>query len=151
MEYKDLCQKAQKHIKNIYFKINWLEKVRKLLLVFFGCGFGGIARYLVANASYFFLSKEFPYGTIIVNISGSLAMGILYELFLGKYSAMGPELRALFLIGFLGGYTTFSSFSLETINLLENGKIFAATINVVASVITCLLAAWVGVLIGRQL
>lgn len=128
-----------------------VTKLLKIFLVFFGCGFGGLARYGVANASYFFLSKDFPYGTLFVNVSGSLVMGILYELFLGKFSSFGPELRALLLVGFLGGYTTFSSFSIETINLIENGKVLAASFNILCSVFLCILAAWIGVIIGRQI
>lgn len=121
------------------------------MLVFLGCGFGGLLRYGISNFAYAFISKLFPYGTLIVNVSGSLLMGILFQLLLGRFSAIGPELRALLLVGFLGGYTTFSSFSMETINLLEGGAVVSAITYILLSVILCLLATWVGVVIGKQI
>ncbi len=121
------------------------------LLIFFGAGLGGICRYWVSNATYLLANKSFPYGTLVVNISGSFLMGLLFALILGRFNGLGPQLRALLLIGFLGGYTTFSSFSIETLNLFESGAWLAATLNVAMSIFFCIFATWAGVLIGREL
>src|SRR3569832_2984781 len=97
-----------------------------------------------------FTSRNFPYGTLLINVSGSLIMGLLYVL-LGERLALSPEWRAAILIGMLGGYTTFSSFSIETLLLFEQGEQFKAMMNVLLSVSLCLLAVWLGVVAGRRL
>jgi CrcB protein len=121
------------------------------VLIFFGAGLGGILRYWVSNGVYLLLGRQFPYGTLIVNISGCFLMGLLFILILERFNGVGPALRALLLIGFLGGYTTFSSFSIETINLIESGKWLSAIMNIVFSTFLCLIAAWAGVIGGRNL
>lgn len=121
-----------------------------IFLIFTGCGLGGVSRYGVANGIYAFMGRDFPYGTLVVNVSGSLIMGILFALFTERVADMGPALRSFFLIGFLGGYTTFSSFSIETILLIENGNILSALLNILFSVTLCLGAAWIGFIVGRQ-
>jgi CrcB protein len=120
------------------------------LLIFLGAGIGGVFRYWVSNATYFFLDRQFPYGTLIVNVSGSFLMGFLFILIHQKFGNLNIQLRALLLIGLLGGYTTFSSFSIETFTLLENGQYLSAMINILSSIILCLLAAWIGVIAGRS-
>jgi CrcB protein len=85
------------------------------------------------------------------NVTGSFLAGLLFVLLLEKSAVFAGELRALLLIGFLGGFTTFSSFSIETLNLLENGELFLALSNILLSVLFCLVAAWLGVLLGRSL
>ena len=77
-------------------------------------------------------------------------MGLLYVLLVDKL-AIGPQWRAAILVGFLGAFTTFSTFSMETLNLLEAGEIFKALLNVLLSVSLCLLATWFGVLVGRTI
>ena len=121
------------------------------LLIFLGAGFGGVSRYWVSNITYGFLGRQFPYGTLIVNVSGCFLMGLLFVLTLERFNSMGAPLRALLLIGLLGGYTTFSSFSIETVNLFENGAYLSAALNILCSVILCIAATWLGVLGGRQL
>ncbi|MCL5070176.1 MAG: fluoride efflux transporter CrcB [Actinobacteria bacterium] len=91
------------------------------LLIFLGAGFGGIFRYWISNGIYFCFGRQFPYGTLVVNASGSFLMGLFFILILERFDGIGPQLRSLLLIGFLGGYTTFSSFSIETLNLVESG------------------------------
>lgn len=76
-------------------------------------------------------------------------MGLLFELFLERF-ASGGVLRAAVLIGFLGGYTTFSAFSIETLNLVEQGALAKAAINVAGSIILCIGATWIGIILGRQ-
>lgn len=78
-------------------------------------------------------------------------MGFLFVIIFDRFSEMSQQLRALLLIGFLGGYTTFSSFSIETLNLIESGEILKASFNVLFSIILCLSATWFGLLLGRQL
>lgn len=122
-----------------------------LLLIFIGAGLGGVCRYAVSNATYLFLNTNFPYGTLIVNVSGCFIMGILFVFILDRLNEAAPQLRALLLVGFLGGYTTFSSFSIETISLLENAEYMKAFLNIFLSTTLCLIAAWAGVIIGRQI
>lgn len=121
------------------------------LLIFFGAGFGGVCRYWISNGTYWILGRQFPYGTLVVNASGSLLMGFLFTLFIDRLDGFAPQLRSLLLIGFLGGYTTFSSFSIETLNLFESGAWGAAIINIFFSVTLCLVLTWLGALGGRQL
>lgn len=120
-------------------------------LIFIGAGLGGVLRYGVSIGIYNLFNKNFPYGTLVVNISGSFLMGFLFVLTLERFQSIAPQLRALLLIGFLGGYTTFSSFSIETINLMENANWFPAIVNILLSTILCLMAAWLGVILGRNL
>lgn len=121
-----------------------------LLFIFIGAGLGGVLRYWITSASYAVLGREFPYGTLIVNISGCFFMGLVFILLMERVHSMAPALRALLLIGFLGGFTTFSSFSIETLNLFENGELLAAFTNICLSIILCLSATWIGVTLGRQ-
>jgi CrcB protein len=121
------------------------------LLIFLGAGTGGIFRYWISNIIHAFLGRQFPYGTMIVNISGCFLMGLLFVLTIERFDGFGPPLRSLLLIGFLGGYTTFSSFSIETLNLLESGAYLSASLNILLSVILCIAATWLGVMGGRQL
>ncbi|WP_342227691.1 fluoride efflux transporter CrcB [Rickettsiella endosymbiont of Rhagonycha lignosa] len=120
-------------------------------LIFIGAGLGGVLRYGVSTGIYNLFNKNFPYGTLVVNVSGSFLMGFLFVIILERFQSIAPQLRALLLIGFLGGYTTFSSFSIETINLMENANWFPAIVNILLSTILCLMAAWTGVILGRNL
>lgn len=122
-----------------------------ITLIFIGAGLGGVLRYGVSSGVYHLVNKNFPYGTLVVNISGSFLMGFLFILTLERFQNIAPQLRAFLLIGFLGGYTTFSSFSIETINLIENASWFPAILNILLSTILCLIAAWIGVILGRNL
>jgi CrcB protein len=115
-----------------------------------GGAIGALMRYWVSTAIYAWLGRGFPWGTLGVNLLGSFAMGILYILLLERLSS-APEMRAFLLIGFLGAFTTFSTFSIETLNLLENAQIGKALINAAGSVVICIAAAWLGVVLGRQL
>ena len=106
-------------------------------------------RYVVSNGVHMLAGRAFPYGTLTVNVVGSLLMGILYILFVERLS-LAAEWRAVLLIGFLGAFTTFSTFSIETYNLIENGEMLKAFLNILVSVTVCLLATWIGVVIGRE-
>jgi CrcB protein len=122
----------------------------QILFIAVGGAIGAVLRYLGSTAVYAWLGRGFPYGTLFVNVLGSLIMGVLAILLIERIST-GPELRALLLIGLLGSFTTFSTFSIETLNLIEQGGLIKAGLNILLSVILCLAAAWVGTLLGRQL
>ena len=122
----------------------------QLLAVAAGGALGALLRYGVSLGVHGLLGRGFPYGTLTVNVTGSLAMGVLYVLLLER-SALAPEWRMALLVGLLGAFTTFSSFAIETLLLVEEGAHFRALANVVASVVTCLVACWAGLWIGRSL
>ena len=107
-------------------------------------------RYGASLGVYSLLGRGFPYGTLFVNVTGSLLMGVLSIVMLERFN-VGPEWRAAILVGLLGSFTTFSTFSLETLNLLEQGDVMRAMVNIALSVIVCLAAVWLGIIIGRQL
>lgn len=114
-----------------------------------GGALGALLRYWVSISVHALLGRGFPYGTLVVNVMGSLLMGYLFVLLLERLAVDGMW-RAAILIGLLGGFTTFSTFSVETINLLEQGAVARALLNILLSVTLCVAAAWLGVLWGRQ-
>ncbi len=114
-----------------------------------GGAIGALLRYWLANAVYALTGRGFPYGTLVVNVLGCLLMGMLMVLFVERLS-LAAEWRAAVLVGLLGAFTTFSTFSMETIALLEQGRWTAAAANTVASVVACIAATWLGVTLGRQ-
>jgi CrcB protein len=124
--------------------------VTQLLAIAVGGALGALLRYGMSLGVHGLLGRGFPYGTLTVNVTGSLAMGVLYVLLLER-SALGPEWRLALLVGLLGSFTTFSSFAIETLVLVEEGAPWRALANVLASVFTCLVACWAGLWIGRSL
>jgi CrcB protein len=115
-----------------------------------GGALGALLRYWTSLAVHSKLGAGFPYGTLTVNVIGSLLMGFLYIWFVERL-AMGPIIRGFLFIGVLGAFTTFSTFSLETLNLIESGQLGKAVLNIVISVIVCVTAAGLGVLAARQI
>ena len=115
-----------------------------------GGAIGALMRFYASTGIYAWLGRGFPYGTLFVNIAGSIAMGFLYIVFLERLQ-VSPELRSALLVGVLGAFTTFSTFSIETLNLMENGELSKAVINILLSVVLCIAGAWLGVVAGRQL
>ncbi len=110
---------------------------------------GALLRFWVSSGIYAIFGRNFPYGTLSVNVLGSFLMGFLYIFFLERL--VSSELRAIILIGFLGAFTTFSTFSIETTNLLLHGEQTKALLNIFLNVGLCLLATWIGMLLGRQI
>jgi CrcB protein len=115
-----------------------------------GGGLGALLRYWTSSGVHALLGRGFPYGTLTVNVLGSLLMGFLYVWLLDRV-VTGPLVRAFLLIGLLGGFTTFSTFSIESLNLIEAGQLLKAFANVMLSVTVCITAAGLGVLIARQI
>lgn len=124
--------------------------MNQLLAIAIGGALGSVARYGLSNGVYALFGRGFPYGTLAVNVLGCLVMGFLFVLFLERFASDGA-LRAGVLIGVLGGFTTFSSFSIETFNLIESGELVKAGVNMALSLALCITATWLGAIIGRQL
>jgi CrcB protein len=124
--------------------------MRNLIAIALGGSAGAVARFLVANGIYALLGRSFPHGTLFVNVSGCLLMGLLTELMLQRF-ALAVEYRAAILVGFLGAYTTFSTFALETLYLFEQGDVLKAFLNIFLSTVLCVAAVWFGLVWGRTL
>lgn len=122
----------------------------QIIFIAAGGAIGSVLRFLVANGIHSFMSRDFPYGTLTVNVAGSFIMGISYVLLIERLN-ITPEWRAFMMIGLLGAFTTFSTFSIETLVLIQNSELTKAMINVLLSVILCILGSWLGLLIGRQI
>ena len=121
-----------------------------VVLVAAGGAVGSVARYLVGVWSVRVLGLAFPWGTLIVNLVGSFAIGLLAELIARRFNA-SMELRLLLVTGFLGGVTTFSAFSLDTIALYERGQVTTAAVYVLVSVVLSLAATFAGMAAIRSL
>ena len=124
--------------------------MNQMLAIATGGAAGALLRYWTSTGIYGLLGRGFPYGTLVVNVLGSLVMGFLYVWLIDRL-VVGPAMRAFLLIGFLCSYTTFSTFSLETLNLFDSGQAGKAMVYVLSSVVICLCATWLGVLAARQL
>ena len=115
------------------------------LVIAVGSAIGGMARYFFSGAIMNLAGGTFPYGTMFVNVTGAVIIGFIA-------TATGPDGRAIvgahtrqfLMVGICGGYTTFSSFSLETLNLIRDGEVIPAAANAIASVVLCIIAVWAG-------
>ena len=113
---------------------------------------GGVARYWCSGITAMLVGETFPWGTLLVNVVGSLVIGFVATI-TGPDGRMfvGTLPRQFVMIGVLGGFTTFSSFSLQTLNLINDGEWQQASLNITASVVLCLLAVWLGHIAAVQL
>ena len=117
------------------------------LLVGIGSALGGMARYGVALYLARSLGETFPWATLFVNVTGSFVIGCFFTLTAaGGRLAISPDWRLFVTVGICGGYTTFSSFSLQTLALLRDGERTLAGLNIAGSLILCLAAVWLGCL-----
>ena len=124
--------------------------VQQLLAIAGGGALGAVFRFGISSNIYRVFGRDFPYGTLTVNVLGSLLMGLFFALIFER-NVLSAEWRGVIMIGFLGAFTTFSTFSLETLSLLESGELTRAALNIFLSVALCLAATWLGLIIGRQL
>lgn len=122
----------------------------RTLIVAVGGGIGAVARYLVGGLVYRVLPETFPWATFLINVSGCLAIGFLAVL-ADERLALGPAARLFLMVGILGGYTTFSSFGLETLNLAREGGYWAAAGNAIGQVVLGLASVWAGAALARSL
>lgn len=118
------------------------------LAVALGGGIGSLFRHYAVLAAAMLFGSPFPFGTLFVNVAGSFAMGILVELAAHKWQA-GPDMRAFLMTGFLGGFTTFSAFSLDVMKMTGAGQGFQAFFYVVLSVVLSIAAVFGGVWLAR--
>jgi len=118
------------------------------ILVSIGAGIGGGFRYLISSYAYRFLPIYFPFGTLIVNVLGSFLLGILIFSFDEK-ELLSSNLKLFAAVGFCGGFTTFSTFSLETINLLRNSQFLFAGLNIALNILFTLLGVYIAYLVTK--
>jgi fluoride exporter len=121
----------------------------QLLSIAAGGAIGALLRFGFSSGAHHLLGKQFPYGTLLVNVIGSFIIGAVYVLMVER-GELSEEWRAFLVIGLLGAFTTFSTFSFETINLIETGEILKAGLNVLLSVGLCFGACWSAMVMLRQ-
>jgi fluoride exporter len=120
------------------------------LWVALGGALGSMARFGIANAMTALTGPQFPWGTLLINATGSFVIGCFGALTGSRGSfAVPADIRAFVMVGICGGYTTFSSFSLQTLELMQAGEVLAASGYILGSVILCLLFVWLGVWLGH--
>ncbi|MBT6587203.1 MAG: fluoride efflux transporter CrcB, partial [Gammaproteobacteria bacterium] len=121
-----------------------------LTAIALGGALGSVARHGMTVYFDDLLGRDFPYGIFIANIVGSAAIGVLFVLILER-GLLSEVWRSLLMVGFLGAFTTFSTFSLQTIGLLQEGRLFAATIYTIGSVLLSITAAYLAIVSTRTL
>ena len=124
--------------------------MNQVMAIAVGGALGSVLRYGLSTWVHTLAGRGFPYGTLAVNVLGCLAMGFLFVLLVER---MGESAlwRAGLLIGVLGGFTTFSTFSIETFNLIEQGAMAKAAANMATSLVLCVGATWLGAILARQI
>ena len=117
--------------------------MKNLLFVAMGGAVGAMLRYGISSGIYSWFGRSFPYGTLVVNVTGSFAIGLLSILLVEKFD-VPHEVRLGLVVGVLGALTTFSTFSWDTLDLMEQGLMQKAFLNVLINVVVCITAAWIG-------
>jgi CrcB protein len=121
----------------------------KFVLVLLGGGIGSLARYSFSGWVHGKYAGIFPLGTLTVNLVGSFLIGVLWALF--ESATMNPTLRVFLFVGILGGFTTFSTYSLETLSLLRDGEVRTALINILVNNVGGILLAFAGFVTTREI
>ena len=122
----------------------------QIIIAGFGGFIGSAARFWISTLTYKLLGQDFPYGTLLVNIVGCFLIGFLMVFFEDRFT-ISPDLRIFLTVGILGGFTTFSTFSYETVSLLREGSYLTGTANVFYHLFFCLAATWFGGIVGKLL
>lgn len=122
--------------------------MQNYVLVFVGGGLGAAARYWLSGWVPRRIESDLPIGTLAVNILGCFLIGLLMSAFEDRFLAQ-PSIRVFLTIGILGGFTTFSTFSFETVALIRDGEVLFATFNILLSIVTCIGGTAIGMYIGR--
>jgi CrcB protein len=132
--------------------MNW-EVVKSYFWVAVGSMIGGMSRFWMSRLVAERVGETFPWGTIFINISGSFVIGVFYALTQpdGRFNTSRIFVTQLCMVGICGGYTTFSSFSLQTLNLLRDKQWLWAGGNIAISVVACMVAVWVGFILGETI
>jgi len=125
--------------------------MNQIFAIAIGGAGGAVLRFLVSSGVYGWLGKDFPYGTLTVNIIGSFLLGLMTTALLLERVILAEEFALALLVGCFGSFTTFSTFSLDTLALLEQGHVFKALSNVLLNVLVCIAAVWFGLKIGKFL
>ena len=122
--------------------------MNQLILIFMGGGLGSLTRFSLSKLIQENINKSFPFGTLGVNILASIILGIFIGMVEIK-SLTNPNYKALISIGFCGGFSTFSAFSNDTLQLVQNNRILEALINILLNVILCILATFGGIILAK--
>ena len=117
--------------------------LKNLMFVAMGGAVGAMLRYGISSGVYAWFGRSFPYGTLVVNVIGSFAIGLISILFVERFE-IPHEWRLAIVVGVLGALTTFSTFSWDTLDLMEQGLITRGFLNVLLNVVICIGAAWAG-------
>ena len=126
-----------------------MTAIKLYFFIAMGGATGACLRYFISDLMIKLLGKGFPFGTLTVNILGSLMMGILYGLIEKEIIAISPA-KSLIGIGFLGALTTFSTFSLDTLLLMQQGQWLKMGLNVTLNLVCCIFVAWLGIQLVLQ-
>jgi fluoride exporter len=124
--------------------------VEKYFVVGVGGFMGSIARFWLASYVGQRMGTRFPYGTFLINVSGSFLIGVVMTV-LTERTHLSPTWRYLIPIGFIGGYTTFSTFEYETLRAMQDGQLTIGLLNIVLSVVVGFLMVWAGAMVGRSI
>lgn len=122
----------------------------EVIAIAFGGALGSVARFLLSNSMLQIFGDDFPYGTLTVNVAGSFLMGVLAVLIMDRMPQYNAPLAGFILVGLLGGFTTFSTFSMETLRLIFEGHFSLGFLNIFTNVIVCLGATMIGYFIAMK-
>ncbi len=124
--------------------------MNQVVAIAVGGSLGALSRYWMVGFVSRLFERNFPYGTLAVNVVGSFLIGIGYIVIVQRLQ-VASEWHAVLMVGFIGAFTTFSTFSLETVSLMQEGRLMAAFIYIFSSVLVCLLATMAGILLAKQI
>ena len=124
--------------------------MNQVVAIAVGGALGALSRYWMVGFVSRLFERNFPYGTLAVNVVGSFLIGIGYIVIVQRLQ-VASEWHAVLMVGFIGAFTTFSTFSLETVSLMQEGRLIAAFIYIFSSVLVCLLATTAGILLAKQI